>query len=98
MSPHVQPLLSRFKPQSEVEDSLPQDLHLIFEGLQLLWRGLRDLEDLDGHISVPLALEDGSKGAGPYSLLNGHLAAVDLPVVARVSVAPSGLRRHTVRQ
>ena len=71
--------------------SSPEDLHLVLEGLQLLWGGLRDLEDLDGHVAVPLAPEHGPEGAGADPLQHGHLPGVHLPVVGGVSVPPAVL-------
>lgn len=75
------------------QQRLPQHLHFVFESLQLLGRRLRHFEDLDRHVSVPLALEDRSKGTRTYPLLNGHFPRVDLPVVAGVSVTPSVLKQ-----
>lgn len=66
-------------------------MHFVFEGLQLLGRRLGHLEDLDRHVSVPLALEDGPEGTRTDPLLDGHLPRVDLPVVTGISVTPSVL-------
>lgn len=74
---------------------LPQDLHLVFERLQLLGRRLGHFEYLDRHVSVPLALEDRPEGTRTYPLLNGHLSGVDFPVVAGVSVTHSVLKQDT---
>lgn len=71
----------------------PQHLHLVLEGLQLLRRGLGDLEDLHRHVPVPLALEDGPEGARTDPLLDGHLPGVDLPVVAGVPVPAAVLKQ-----
>lgn len=56
-----------------IQQYSPQDLHFVPESLQLLRRRLCHFQDLDGHISMPLALEDSAKGAGTYALLPGHL-------------------------
>ena len=82
---------------SQKQQRLPQHLHFVLEGLQLLGRGRRHFEDLDRYVSVPLALEDGSEGTRTYPLLDGHLFRVDLPVVTGVSVTPPVLKHNTTQ-
>lgn len=80
----------------ELQQCLPQDLHFVFESLQLLRRRLSHFEYLDCYISVPLALEDCSKRTRTNPLLNGHFSRVDLPVVTGVSVTPPVLKHSTI--
>lgn len=76
---------------------IPEHLHLILEGLHLLTGRVGDFEDLDRHIPVPAALEDGAKGSCANAFQESDLIGGHLPVIAGVPVAQRFLQEATVK-
>lgn len=68
----------------QAEGFEPENINLILERLQLRWRGIDNVELLDGNIPVPVALEHRAERAWPDARTPLDLLCGNLPLVIGV--------------